>query len=129
MTQSQRKLGVGRLLIAVYAIFAVSASARAIYQLARKFEEAPIAYSLSAVSAAIYIVATIALAKHGLKKLAYATVVFELVGVIVIGVLSYTHEELFAHPSVWSHFGQGYGYVPLLLPIAGLFWLRKSANK
>ena len=119
-------MGVGRVLIAVYAVFAVSSSARAIYQVATKFEDAPLAYSLSAIAALIYIVATIALAKPKLHRLAAATLVFELIGVIAVGTLSYTHPELFAHPSVWSKFGHGYGYVPLVLPILGLLWLRKA---
>jgi hypothetical protein len=126
MSTKPKSLGVGRLLIAVYAIFAVSSLARASYQLATKFQDAPVAYSLSAVAAVIYIVATIALAKGTLQKLAIFAIAFELLGVITVGTLSYTHPELFAHPSVWSKFGQGYGYVPFVLPILGLLWLRKQ---
>ena len=126
MSTKPKSLGVGRLLIAVYAIFAVSSSARAAYQLATKFQDAPVAYSLSAVAAIVYIVATIALAKSALNKLAIFAIAFELIGVITVGILSYTHPELFAHPSVWSKFGQGYGYVPFALPILGLLWLRKQ---
>lgn len=128
MSNQPNSQGVGRLLVAVYAIFAISSSARALYQLATKFSEAPVAYSLSALAAVIYIVATIALARHSLKKLALIAIVFELVGVITVGVLSFTHSELFAHPSVWSKFGQGYGYIPFLLPILGLLWLRKQSK-
>ena len=119
-------MGVGRLLIAVYAVFAVSSSARAIYQLATEFDQAPVAYSLSAIAAVVYIVATIALAKPAMHKLAVVAILFELAGVLSVGLLSFTHPELFAHPSVWSKFGQGYGYVPLVLPILGLLWLRKA---
>jgi len=126
MSTKPKSLGVGRLLIAVYAIFAVSSLARASYQLATKFQDAPVAYSLSAGAAVIYIVATIALAKGTLQKLAIFAIAFELLGVITVGILSYTHPELFAHPSVWSKFGQGYGYVPFVLPILGLLWLRKQ---
>lgn len=126
MSTKPKSLGIGRLLIAVYAIFAVSSLARAAYQLATKFQDAPVAYSLSAVAAIIYIVATIALAKSALNKLAIFAIAFELIGVITVGILSYTHPELFAHPSVWSKFGQGYGYVPFVLPILGLLWLRKQ---
>ena len=126
MSTKPKSLGVGRLLIAVYAIIAVSSLARASYQLATKFQDAPVAYSLSAVAAVIYIVATIALAKGTLQKLAIFAIAFELLGVITVGILSYTHPELFAHPSVWSKFGQGYGYVPFVLPILGLLWLRKQ---
>ncbi len=118
-------MGVGRLLIAVYAVFAVSASARASYQLATEFDQAPVAYSLSALAAVVYIIATIALAKPALHKLALIAIVFELAGVISVGLLSFTQPELFAHPSVWSKFGQGYGFIPLVLPILGLLWLRK----
>ena len=129
MSNQPKSLGIGRLLIAVYAIFAVSSTARATYQLATKFQDAPLAYSLSAVAAVVYIVATVALAKSGYFKLATVTISFELLGVVAVGILSFTHPELFAHPSVWSKFGQGYGYIPLLLPILGLLWIRKSRGK
>ena len=125
MATGSSPLGSGRLLIAVYAIFAVSSSARAIYQLTTKFSDAPVAYSLSALAALVYILATIALAKSELKTLALATIIFELAGVLLVGILSYLVPELFQHPSVWSKFGQGYGFVPLVLPIIGLLWLRK----
>lgn len=120
-------LGVGRLLIAIYAIFAVSATARASYQLIREFDQAPLAYSLSAISAVVYLVATVSLAKQGAKwqRVAKWTIWFELVGVIVVGALSLLLPGLFAHPSVWSGFGAGYAFIPLLLPVLGLIWLRK----
>jgi hypothetical protein len=128
MATGSSRLGIGRVLIAIYVVFAVSATARASYQLLRKFEDAPLAYSLSAVSALIYILATVALVRRGetWQQIATAAIVVELVGVLAIGLLSYTAPDLFAHPSVWSKFGQGYGYVPLILPILGLIWLRKS---
>ncbi len=122
-----QSLGVGRLLIAIYAVFAVSATARASYQLIREFDQAPLAYSLSAISAVVYLLATISLAKQGAKwqLVAKWTIWFELVGVIVVGALSLLLPELFAHPSVWSGFGAGYAFIPLLLPVLGLIWLRK----
>jgi hypothetical protein len=126
---STKSLGVGRLLIAVYAIFAISATARALYQLLTKFDQAPLAYSLSAVAALIYILATVALARPKLHLVARITLIFELTGVVAVGIMSYTHPELFGHPSVWSKFGQGYGYIPFVLPILGLFFIRKSAKK
>lgn len=130
MTKTQRALGVGRLLISLYGILALASTVRAGYQLARKFDEAPLAYSLSAVSALVYILAAIALARRGATwhRIALITITFELVGVLSIGVLSLTHAELFNHSSVWSMFGMGYGFVPLILPIWGLLWLRKTRN-
>lgn len=127
---SNSKSDPSRLLVAVYAVFALSATARASYQLLRHFDEAPLAYSLSAVSALIYIVATIALAKRSAfaRKIAVITVSIELVGVLVVGLLSIFQPSLFAHPSVWSQFGIGYGLVPLFLPLLGLWWLAKGAK-
>lgn len=120
-----RTTGAGRLLITVYAIFAISATARAGYQIATHFSDAPVAYVLSAFAAVVYIVATISLAKPDARWALIATVAIciELVGVLVIGALSIFYPEGFQHASVWSMFGQGYGYIPLLLPILGLIWL------
>ena len=130
MSKKSASLGVGRLLIAFYAVFAVSASARALFQILTKFEEAPLAYSLSLLSAMIYILATVSLAKSGKtwQKIATYSVTFELVGVLTVGSLSFLVPELFAHASVWSGFGSGYGFLPLALPILGLVWINRSGK-
>jgi hypothetical protein len=123
--------GIGRLLIAVYAVFALSATARASYQLLFEFDQAPIAYSLSALAAVVYVMATLALSRTGdtWKKIAWASVLFELAGVVSVGLLSIYVPEYFDHPSVWSGFGEGYAYVPAVLPILGIIWLaRRNAN-
>lgn len=125
------KLGAARALVAVYAVFALSASARGIYELFAKFNLAPVSYSLSLVSALVYIVATVALAKSASTRwaaIARATIIFELVGVITVGALSFLSPDLFQHPSVWSGFGIGYGFVPLALPILGLVWLKSHKS-
>lgn len=123
--------GAGRVLIVVYGIFALAATARAGYQLIAKGSEAPLAYGLSAFSAAVYVVATIALAHNGrrLRVVAWVTVLIELAGVVAVGILSVTHPEMFAADSVWSSFGQGYGYVPFVLPFLGLAWLWWSSPR
>jgi hypothetical protein len=128
LTKSSRSLGVGRLLILVYAVFAVSSTARASFQVVTKFEEAPLAYSLSLLSALVYILATVSLARSGTtwNKVAIGAVVFELVGVLSVGTLSFVAPELFDHASVWSGFGSGYGYLPLVLPVLGLIWIQKA---
>jgi hypothetical protein len=124
----ERVLGVGRLLIAVYAIFALSATARASYQLVREFDQAPVAYTLSLVSALTYILVTVALVKRSTtwQRIATVTVWFELVGVITVGTASLLLPQLFNHPSVWSGFGIGYAFLPLVLPVLGLVWLSRS---
>jgi hypothetical protein len=123
-------LGIGRLLISVYGIFALSATARAAYQLFRKFDDAPVAYSLSLLSAITYILVTISLAKQSERwsLISRALVIFELVGVVTVGVLSMAVPQLFKHPSVWSEFGIGYGFLPLILPILALFWLGRRSK-
>ena len=47
-----------------------------------------------------------------------------ILGVLVVGTLSYVDRAAFPDKTVWSHFGSGYGYVPLVLPVIGLLWLR-----
>lgn len=130
MTKSSRTLGVGRLLILVYAVFAISSTARASFQVITKFEEAPVSYSLSLLSAVVYLLATVSLAKSGptWKTIALASVIFELIGVLTVGVISLLVPELFVEASIWSGFGSGYGYLPLVLPILGLLWIRKTSQ-
>ncbi|KQN98793.1 MULTISPECIES: hypothetical protein [unclassified Arthrobacter] len=123
-----RATGPGRLLVAVYGVFALAATARAVFQIATKFDEAPIAYLLSAVAAVVYIVATVSLARPGIRayRLSVVAVTTELVGVLVVGLLSIVDAQDFPHETVWSGFGRGYGFVPLLLPVLGLLWLRRT---
>ena len=117
--------GAGRLLVAVYAVFALSASSRAGLQLATEFDRAPVAYLLSAVAAGVYLVATLALWR-GARRLAYATVLFELVGVLVVGTLTVVVDGLFPDQTVWSTYGSGYGFIPLVLPVLGLWRLHAT---
>jgi hypothetical protein len=117
--------GFGRVLVAVYAVFALAASARSIYQLATKADEAPIAYALSALAGVVYVVATLALATDR-RRLAIATIGFELVGVLSVGALTLVDASLFPDQTVWSDFGAGYVYIPLVLPFVGLWWLRHT---
>jgi len=118
--------GIGRVLVIVYAIMALGATGRSFVQIVERFDEAPLAYTLSAASAIVYIVATLALVfagRRGWYVVAWVAIVFELVGVLVVGTLSLVAPELFAHDSVWSFYGRGYLFVPLVLPFLGLWWL------
>ena len=117
--------GPGRVLTAVYAVFAISSSARAGLQLVTKLSEAPVAYLLSAFAAAVYVVATVGLARD-LRQVAWVAVLVELAGVLVVGTLSYVDARAFPDATVWSGFGSGYGYVPLVLPVLGVLWLRRT---
>ena len=119
--------GLGRVLVALYGVFALAAGARAAVQLATRFDEAPVAYLLSAVAAGVYVVATVALAR-GARRLALATVLFELVGVLVVGTVTVLDPRDFPDQTVWSAYGAGYGFIPLVLPVLGLWRLRATAG-
>jgi hypothetical protein len=112
--------GLGRILVFVYGLFALSATARAVGQLATQASKAPVAYALSLFSGIVYIVATWALATER-RRVALVTICAELTGVLVIGTLS--HPDDLDRASVWSDYGNGYGFVPLVLPLIGLWWL------
>ena len=123
---ARRMTGIGRVLVVVYAIMALAATGRSFVQIGRDFEAAPLAYSLSALAAVVYIVATLALVlarRRAWYLVAWVAIVFELAGVLVVGTLSLLVPALFQHPTVWSLFGNGYLFVPLVLPFFGLWWL------
>lgn len=117
--------GPGRVLVAVYGLFALAATARAAVQIATKFSDAPLAYLLSALSGIVYVVATIALA-GGHRRLARSAVGFELLGVVAVGTVTLIATQDFPDDTVWSDYGRGYGFVPLVLPLVGLWWLRHT---
>lgn len=120
--------GAGRVLIAVYATFALAASGRSGVQLATKADEAPFPYGLSALAAVVYLAATVCLARTGprWRRGAWLACGVELVGVLVVGTLSVADPDWFPDDTVWSVFGRGYGFIPLVLPVAGLAWLNHT---
>ena len=124
----QRRSGWGRVLIAVYAVFAVAATGRSSYQLIAQASEAPFPYALSALAAVVYVAATLGLAREGdtWRNVAWVACGTELVGVLVVGTLSLADRDLFPDDTVWSAYGAGYGFFPLVLPFAGLAWLWRT---
>lgn len=123
--------GPGRALVALYGLFALAAGARAAVQLSTRFAEAPVAYLLSAFAAAVYIVATAGLARGGRggRRTARVAITVELIGVLVVGTLSLADRAAFPDATVWSAYGQGYGFVPLVLPVLGLLLLRAQEDR
>jgi hypothetical protein len=128
---SRRSLGIGRILIVVYAILAIGATSRAVYQMATVYSTAPLAITLSAVSGVIYILATVALVRRSRAwyLVAWVTISFELAGVLIIGTLSILVPSVFVQGSgvdgtVWSYYGYGYLFIPVVLPVLGMLWLR-----
>lgn len=117
--------GPRRVLAVLYAIFALAATARAGVQIATKFDEAPLAYSLSLLSGLVYIAATVGITtnRSWSRPLAWTAVIVELAGVLAIGAASLIDPAAFPHDTVWSKFGSGYLYIPVILPLLGLAWL------
>ena len=124
------RAGLLRVLVLLYGIFALAAGARAGVQLATRFDEAPVAYLLSAVAAAVYLVAAVGLARGGQgRRTALTAIGIELAGVLVVGTLSLAQPSTFPDETVWSGYGRGYGFVPLVLPILGLLLLRRGGGR
>jgi hypothetical protein len=77
------------------------------------------------------VIATVALARRGslARRLAWTAVSIELAGVLVIGTFSVLASQDFPRATVWSGYGSGYGFVPLVLPFVGLWWLRRTGAR
>ncbi len=121
-----RITGLGRVLVAVYGVLALAATGRSLVQIVERFDAAPLAFTLSAVSAVVYVLATLALvfsASRAWYVIAWAAILVELVGVLVVGTFSLFRHDLFPEETVWSWFGSGYVFIPLVLPFVGVGWL------
>lgn len=125
--ETEPKTGASRILVAVYIVLFLGAMGRSVVQVLRDFDAAPLAYSLSVAAAVVYLVAGVSLAlahrSTSWRTLAWVAITFELGGVLVVGVLSGTHPELFPADTVWSGFGRGYVYIPFVLPLFGISYL------
>jgi len=119
--------GFGRILVFVYGVLAFAATGRASFELLAKFSDAPVPYALSVLAALVYIVATWALATNR-RHVALVAVCFELLGVLAVGFSSLLWTSGFPEASVWSDFGIGYGFVPLVLPLVGLWWILRGSR-
>ena len=120
--------GPGKLLVTLYGIFTVGAASRSIVQLSTRFDEAPLAYVLSAVAALVYAFITLSLVRggEGARKAALVCCAVELLGVLTVGTWTLAEPSAFPDATVWSDYGMGYLFIPVALPVTGLLWLRRS---
>ncbi|RBM23957.1 hypothetical protein [Streptomyces sp. PT12] len=120
--------GPGRLLVTLYGVFTVGAASRSVYQLSTRFDEAPLAYVLSAVAALVYAFITVSLVRggEGARRVALVACAAELVGVLTVGTWTLIDPSAFPDATVWSDYGLGYVFFPLILPVTGLLWLRRA---
>jgi hypothetical protein len=128
---ARRPIGPGRVLLGGYTLFVVAAGARSAVQWATHGQRAPLAYALSAVAALIYLVGLVLLARvdrdpGASRRAAAVCCLVEFSGVLAVGAASVLWPAAFPDATVWSGFGQGYGYVPVVLPLLAAFWLHRG---
>ncbi|MGW2825174.1 hypothetical protein ACWC24_29835 [Streptomyces sp. NPDC001443] len=123
--------GPGILLVWLYGVMVVGAVSRSVYQIATEFDRAPLAYTLSAVAGAVYGFITYSLVRGGEKarRAALACCAAELAGVLIVGTWTLVDPSAFPDATVWSKYGMGYVFIPVLLPLSALYWLRKAQKQ
>ncbi|MFG3290768.1 hypothetical protein ACGF3G_18405 [Streptomyces sp. NPDC048179] len=122
--------GPGTLLVWFYGVMVVGAVSRSAYQIATEFDRAPLAYALSAVAGVVYAFITYTLVRGGetARKVAQVCCAAELAGVLIVGTWTLVDSSAFPDATVWSDYGMGYVFIPVLLPISALYWLRKGTQ-
>ncbi|MBQ0829743.1 hypothetical protein [Streptomyces tagetis] len=120
--------GPGILLVWLYGVMVVGAVSRSVYQIATEFDRAPLAYTLSALAGLVYGFITYTLVRGGetARKAAVVCCAAELVGVVTVGTWTLVEPSAFPDATVWSEYGMGYLFIPVLLPLSALYWLRKG---
>ncbi|MEU9380208.1 hypothetical protein AB0D38_04010 [Streptomyces sp. NPDC048279] len=122
--------GPGTLLVWFYGVMVVGAVSRSAYQIATEFDRAPLAYALSAVAGLVYAFITYTLVRGGetARRAAQVCCAAELAGVLVVGTWTLVDSSAFPDATVWSDYGMGYVFIPVLLPVSALYWLRRNAK-
>ncbi|MFD4573137.1 hypothetical protein ACFWNK_31100 [Streptomyces sp. NPDC058417] len=120
--------GPGLLLVWFYGVMVVGAVSRSVFEIATKFEHAPLAYSLSALAGLVYGFITYTLVRGGetARRAAQVCCAAELAGVLIVGTWTLIEPSAFPDSTVWSDYGMGYVFIPVLLPVTALYWLRRS---
>ncbi|MET8636752.1 hypothetical protein ACWEQ2_07810 [Streptomyces sp. NPDC004096] len=123
--------GPGMLLVWLYGVMVVGAVSRSVVQISTQFDEAPLAYSLSAVAGVVYGFITYSLVRGGerARRAAFVCCAAELVGVLTVGTWTLVEPSAFPDATVWSDYGMGYVFIPVLLPLSAMYWLRKARTE
>lgn len=125
---SERRVDAHRALVCAYLLFVVAAGARGAVQLATHASRAPLAYTLSALAALTYLAGAVLLIRRRTGP-AMVCCAVEFLGVLVVGTASVVAPQAFPDATVWSAYGQGYGYVPLALPLLAIAWLHRRRRQ
>ncbi|MFF6865636.1 hypothetical protein [Streptomyces ardesiacus] len=128
--QTRQRLisGPGILLVWLYGVMVVGAVSRSVYQIGTELDRAPLAYSLSAVAGVVYGFITYTLVRGGetARRAALVCCAAELAGVLTVGTWTLADPSAFPDATVWSDYGMGYLFIPVLLPLSALYWLRRA---
>ncbi|MFF4636749.1 hypothetical protein ACFY1G_13455 [Streptomyces olivaceus] len=120
--------GPGILLVWLYGVMVVGAVSRSAYQIATEFDRAPLPYTLSALAGVVYGFITYTLVRGGetARRAALVCCAAELVGVLTVGTWTLVEPSAFPYATVWSDYGMGYLFIPVLLPLSAMYWLRRA---
>ncbi len=112
-------------LLVTYAVLFLAAAGRSSVQLGTKASEAPVPYSLSAAAAVVYGVIAFALWRGTARwrRVALVGTIVELIGVLTVGTWGIVESGVWPDETVWSGYGSGYGWIPLILPPLALWAL------
>ncbi|MEU1018105.1 hypothetical protein ABZ383_02725 [Streptomyces sp. NPDC005900] len=128
--EPRRKLitGPGILLLWLYGVMVVGAVSRSAVQISTDFDKAPLAYSLSALAGLVYGFITYSLVRGGetARRAALVCCAAELAGVLAVGTWTLADPSAFPDATVWSDFGMGYLFIPVILPVTAIFWLVRA---
>ncbi|MER2599370.1 MAG: hypothetical protein ABTQ73_07620 [Caldilineales bacterium] len=122
---------VGYILGISYPLLALSTGARGAYQLCCRADILnKFGPGLSTFTALLYLVAAIGFFKRTARwwRWSVLALALEAVLVIAVGALSFVQPELIGN-TAWRHFGQDYGFFPLIQPLLGLIYLLWPATK
>jgi len=116
---------IGYILAVSYPVLALSTGVRALYQLLMRHDITNyLPVLLSGVAAICYLIAAIGFAyrRRWTWWLSVTVLTVEFLMMLIIGSWSIV-DPVFIGRTVWRHFGEDYGYFPLIQPLLGLVWL------
>lgn len=117
-------------LVFFYGLWAVAAISRALYQYAVRRPPDLTPTHISLFVGALYVLIILGMRRRSPAawRATLALLAVELLGVLVVGAVDVVWRP-FPYTTVWSGFGAGYLYMPLLLPAAGIWWMLRPATR
>jgi hypothetical protein len=129
-TKAKTARGASDVLGFFYALWSFSALGRSSYEYLFKRPTTYIPAHLSTFVGLLYILIIVGLRRRSPRwwRLTLALLIVELAGVLIVGTIDVVWRP-FPYATVWSNYGVGYFFMPLLLPFAGLWWMLRKATR